>query len=124
MRFLVLLVGVAVLFVIVGPVLVLPAVAGDADACAKGTGDEKIEACTRSINFGLWRVLTSLGPTPTGVPRTVPRANPTARLRTTKGPSGSTRSSPMPTMDGATLNDGSGDRDSAIADFDQASAPD
>jgi hypothetical protein len=38
-RFLVLLAGVAVLFVIAGPVLVLPAVAGDADACTKGTGD-------------------------------------------------------------------------------------
>jgi tetratricopeptide (TPR) repeat protein len=55
MRFLVLLVGVAALFVIPGPVLVLPAVAGDADACVKGTGDEKIAVCTRSINSGLWK---------------------------------------------------------------------
>src|SRR6516164_9566752 len=55
MRFLVRLVGLAALFVIAGPVLVLPAVAGDADACVKGTGDEKIAACTRSINSGLWK---------------------------------------------------------------------
>jgi tetratricopeptide (TPR) repeat protein len=52
MRFLVLPVGVAALFVIAGPVLVA---AGDADVCAKGTGDEKIAACTRSINSGTWK---------------------------------------------------------------------
>ena len=55
MRFLVLPVGVAALFAIAGPVLVLPAAAGDADACAKGAGDEKIAACTRSINSGIWK---------------------------------------------------------------------
>src|SRR5215470_6758239 len=55
MRFLVLLVGLVALFVVAGPVLVLPAVAGDADPCVKGTGDEKIAACTRSINSGLWK---------------------------------------------------------------------
>jgi hypothetical protein len=52
MRFLVLPVGVAAFFVIAGPVLVA---AGDADVCAKGTGDEKIAACTRSINSGTWK---------------------------------------------------------------------
>ena len=55
MRFLVLLFGVAALFMVADPVLVLPALAGDADACVKGTGDEKIAACTRSINSGLWK---------------------------------------------------------------------
>ena len=55
MRFLVLLVGVAALFVNATPVLVSPAIAGDADACVKGTGDDKIAACTRSINSGLWK---------------------------------------------------------------------
>jgi hypothetical protein len=55
MRFLVLLVGVAALFGNATPVLVSPAIAGDADACVKGTGDEKIAACTRSINSGLWK---------------------------------------------------------------------
>jgi len=55
MRFLVLLVGMVALSMFVGPVLVLPADAGDADACAKGAGDEKIAACTRSINSGFWK---------------------------------------------------------------------
>ena len=55
MRFLVLLFGVAALFMVADPVLVLPALAGDADACVKGTGDEKIAACTHSINSGLWK---------------------------------------------------------------------
>src|ERR1700686_1154372 len=55
MRSLVLLLGVAALFVIAGPALVLPAIAGDADVCVKGTGDEKIAGCTRSINSGLWK---------------------------------------------------------------------
>ena len=55
MRFLVLLVGMVALSMFAGPVLVLPAAAGDADACAKGAGDEKIAACTRSINSGLWK---------------------------------------------------------------------
>src|SRR5215475_2117523 len=55
MPFLVLSVGVTMLFVIAGPVLVLPAVAADADVCVKGTGDEKLAACTRSINSGLWK---------------------------------------------------------------------
>ena len=55
MRFLVLLVGMVALSMFVGPVLVLPADAGDADACAKGSGDEKIAACTRSINSGFWK---------------------------------------------------------------------
>ena len=55
MRFLVLLFGVAASFMVADPVLVLPAVAGGADECVKGTGDEKIAACTRSINSGLWK---------------------------------------------------------------------
>ena len=55
MRFLVLLFGVAALFMVADPVLVLPAAAGGADECVKGTGDEKIAACTRSINSGLWK---------------------------------------------------------------------
>jgi tetratricopeptide (TPR) repeat protein len=55
MRFLVLLVGMVALSMFVSPVLVLPADAGDADACAKGAGDEKIAACTRSINSGFWK---------------------------------------------------------------------
>src|SRR5215475_13707538 len=55
MRFLVLLFGVTALFLIGAPVLVLPALAGDADACVKGTGDEKLAACTRSINSGIWK---------------------------------------------------------------------
>ena len=55
MRSLVLLLGVVALVVIAGPVLALPAIAGDADVCVKGAGDERIAACTRSINSGLWR---------------------------------------------------------------------
>src|SRR6516225_5399647 len=55
MRFLVRLFGVTALFMVADPVLVLPALAGDADACVKGTGDEKIAACTHSINSGLWK---------------------------------------------------------------------
>jgi hypothetical protein len=54
MRFLVLLVGMVALSMFAGPVLVLPAVAGDADPCAKRAGDGKIAACTRSINSGRW----------------------------------------------------------------------
>ncbi len=58
MRFVVLLVMVAALFVVAGPVLVMPAVAGDTDVCVKGIGDEKIAACTRSINSRFnWPVL-------------------------------------------------------------------
>jgi len=50
MRFLVLPVGVAALFVIAGPVLVA---AGDADVCAKGTGDEKIAALSPFLGTDL-----------------------------------------------------------------------
>src|SRR5580704_10711645 len=55
MRFSVLLVGVAALFLVAGPGLVSRAVADDIDTCVKGTGDEQIAACTRAINSGRWR---------------------------------------------------------------------
>jgi len=49
MRFSVLLVGIAALFVVAGPVLVSRAVADDVDTCVYGNGDEKIAACTSAI---------------------------------------------------------------------------
>jgi len=40
---------VIALFVVAGPMLASPAVAADADVCAKASGDEAIAACTRAI---------------------------------------------------------------------------
>ena len=63
MRFLVLLVGMVALSMFAGPVLALPAVAGDADACVKGTGDEKIAATPRHLGarIGFMSVLHTWG---------------------------------------------------------------
>jgi tetratricopeptide (TPR) repeat protein len=52
MRFSGLPAWVIALFVVAGPILASPAVAADADICAKASGDEAIAACTRAISSG------------------------------------------------------------------------
>jgi len=46
---------IVALLVVSAPLLVRPAVADDADTCWKGTGEERIAACTRAINSRRWR---------------------------------------------------------------------
>src|ERR1700681_4467269 len=48
-RFSVLLIGMAALFVVAGPVLVSRAVADDAQTCKNASGEVAIAACTRVI---------------------------------------------------------------------------
>jgi len=52
MRFLILLIGVAALFVVAGPLPMSHALADDVDTCATVTSDEAIAACTRAISSG------------------------------------------------------------------------
>ena len=48
-------VGMAALFFSVAPVSIFAALADDADTCVKGSGDEKIAACTAAIESGKWK---------------------------------------------------------------------
>ena len=57
MRISALLSGVAVLFVVAGPVLVPQAAADDFATCRDASGDEAIAACTHAISSGGWRGL-------------------------------------------------------------------
>jgi tetratricopeptide (TPR) repeat protein len=50
MRLSVWLVSVVAPFLVAGPILVSQAVADDADTCTRGSGEERIAACTRLIN--------------------------------------------------------------------------
>src|SRR6266446_1175590 len=52
MRFSVPLVSVIGCFVVAGSMWMSRAVAGDADKCLNGSGDEKLAACTRAIDSG------------------------------------------------------------------------
>jgi lipoprotein NlpI len=55
MRISAMVVGLAAVFVVAGPVLVPRAVADDMDACRRVSGEEAIAACSRAIGSGRWR---------------------------------------------------------------------
>jgi lipoprotein NlpI len=55
MRISAVVVGLAAVFVVAGPVLVSRAVADDVDTCRRASGEAAISACTRAIGSGRWR---------------------------------------------------------------------
>ena len=90
-------VGMAALFFSVAPVSIFAALADDADTCVKGSGDEKIAACTAAIESANGKAVISPGPIPTGDVRITRRRTTPTRSPTRLRRSGSIPKAPTPT---------------------------